>query len=450
MPSLRLKLSRVGAAATLLAGLVLTSSPQVAVGVVFPAVGAKPHVVPATPDANQHFACQDRHLDDPSQTPSCYDPQSIRTAYGFDKLLAQGITGKGRTIVIIDAYQNPTIKADLAAFDAAFGLKAPPALNIIAPYGLTPFDSTDANQVGWSSEISLDVEWAHAIAPDARIDLVLAKDSEDASINKVTKYAVDRNLGDVISQSFGGAENCAKPSDVQALHETYQKATARGITLIASSGDEGAAQLTCDLTAYQRVASWPADDPLVTSVGATNLQANLDTGAYVYERAWADAFSGCSPARQFGCSGGGFSNIFDRPAYQASTDGTKRGHRGVPDVALNGGVDGGVLAYWGVGGGFYIFGGTSAGAPQWAGLVALADQLARERRGLVNPDLYSIAGSNRLGGSAFHDITAGNNNFQNVDLSTIAGYKTARGWDAVTGLGSPRANVLVQLLAHMN
>jgi subtilase family serine protease len=448
MPSLSSKLSRVGAAAALLAGLLLTGPvPVAAAGIVFPAVGVKPHVVPATPDANEHFACQDRHLNDPSGTPSCYGPQSIYAAYGFDKLLSQGITGKGRTIVIVDAFQNPQIKKDLAAFDAAFGLKAPPALNIIAPFGLTPFDPNNDNQVGWSSEISLDVEWAHAIAPDATIDLVLSRDDQDANINKAVKYAVDHNLGDVISQSFGGAENCAAASDVKALHQTYQKATARGMTLIASSGDDGAAQLTCDFTAFQRVASWPANDPFVTSVGATNLQADLKTGAYVSERAWADEFSGCAPARQFGCSGGGFSNVYDRPDYQASTAGTKHGHRGVPDVSYNGGVDGGVLAYWGLGGGFFIFGGTSAGAPQWAGLVAMADQLARGRLGQIDPDLYSFAASPRFGGTAFHDISSGNNSFQNVDGSTIAGYKAARGWDAVTGLGTPKANVLVPLLA---
>jgi subtilase family serine protease len=448
MVSLRPKLSSVGAAAALLASLLLLNpAPIAAGGVVFPSVGVNPHAVLATHDANLHFTCQNRHLDDPSGKPACYSPQSIQAAYGFDKLQSHGITGKGRTIVIVDAFQNPTIKQDLASFDAAFGLKAPPAFNIIAPDGLTPFDPTDNNQVGWSSEISLDVEWAHAIAPDATIDLVLAKDNQDANINRVTKYAVDHNLGDVISQSFGEAESCALPGDVQTLHQIYQKATNKGITLLASSGDQGAAQPTCDGSAFMLSASWPAVDPLVTSVGATNLQADLTTGAYVSERAWADAFSGCFPASQFGCSGGGFSNIYSRPAYQAFTAGTRRGHRGVPDVAYNGGVDGGVLAYWGVGGGFYIFGGTSAGSPQWAGLVALADQLGHDRVGQIDATLYGIAASPQLYKTAFHDITSGNNNYLNVDSTTITGYQTAKGWDPVTGLGTPKANVLVPLLA---
>jgi subtilase family serine protease len=451
MVSLRLKIARTGGATALVASLLLMSPVAVAAGgAAFPSVGVHPHAVLATQDSNLHFSCQNRHLDDPSNKPACYSPQSIQAAYGFDKLLSHGITGKGRTIVIVDAFQSPTIAQDLASFDAAFGLPAPAAFNIIAPNGLTPFDATDPNQVGWSGEISLDVEWAHAIAPDATIDLVLATDNQDASLNSVTKYAVDHNLGDVISQSFGEAESCALPSDVQTLHKTYQKATNKGMTLVASSGDSGAAQPTCDGSAYALSASWPANDPLVTGVGATNLQADLTTGAYGSERAWADAFSGCFPTSQFGCSGGGFSNIYERPAYQTFTAGISRGHRGLPDVAFNGGVDGGVLTYWGVPfgpGNAFIFGGTSAGSPQWAGLVALADQLGHNRVGQINATLYGIARSPRLYSLAFHDITTGNNSFLNVDSTTITGYQTGSRWDPVTGLGTPKANVLVPFLA---
>lgn len=372
----------------------------------------------------------------------CYAPKQIQAAYGFNQLYSRGLTGKGRTIVIVDAFSDPYIASDLATFDSTFGIAAPPAFNIIYPDGPGPYDA------GWSDEITLDVEWAHAIAPAATIDLVLAKDNIDADLNSATKYAVDNNLGDVISQSFGEAESCASPSDVQTLHNIYQEADGKHMTLLASSGDEGAAQVNCEGTAYIRSASWPADDPLVTGVGATSLTANLTTGAYGSERAWADDYSGnpyaCYPASQFGCSGGGFSNIFTRPGYQASTPGTNWAHRGVPDVAYNGGVNGGVLGYFD--GIWYIFGGTSAGSPQWAGLVALTDQLYRGRIGSLNTTLYRIAASPSLYRTAFHDITSGNNNFPNVDATTIFGYRTANGWDPVTGLGTPKANVLVPLL----
>src|SRR5262249_44403692 len=146
------------------------------------------------------FNCQVR------ATNRCYSPQQIRTAYDIQPLLDQDIDGTGHTIVIVDAFQSPTIQHDLALFDSTFGLPDP-TFNINAPDGLTPFDPNDGNQVGWSAEISLDVEWAHAVAPGATIDLVLAKSNEYADILSVTKYAVDHNLGDVISQSFGEAES---------------------------------------------------------------------------------------------------------------------------------------------------------------------------------------------------------------------------------------------------
>ena len=126
---------------------------------------------------------------------------------------------------------------------------------------------------GWAEEISLDVLWAHAIAPGANITLVLAKSNNDADILSATKYAVDHNLGDVISQSFGENENCVDPHDPRAAARRVRHATLKGITLFASSGDEGAAQPTCDGTSRMKAVSSPASDPLVTGVGGTELHA---------------------------------------------------------------------------------------------------------------------------------------------------------------------------------
>jgi subtilase family serine protease len=194
----------------------------------------------------------------------------------------------------------------------------------VAPDGLTPFDENDPNQVGWAVEISLDVQWAHAIAPDAAITLVLAKSNEDADILSATRYVVDHGLADVISQSFGEAEECMDPALLRAQHELFQRATAKRITLVASSGDDGAAQPSCDGTDLIKAASTPR---------------------------------------------------FQRPLHLPS--------RGVPDVAYNGDVFGGVLVAFGVNigpgtgpGSFFIVGGTSAGAPQWSALTALTDQVA--------------------------------------------------------------------------
>ena len=127
--------------------------------------------------------------------------------------------------------------------------------------------------VGWSSEISLDVEWAHAVAPGAAITLVLAKSNEDADILSATKYAVDHNLGEVISQSFGEGETCMDPNLLKQQHAVFQAANAKGITLIASSGDQGSAQPTCDGSSFFLSASSPASDPLVLGVGGTQLAA---------------------------------------------------------------------------------------------------------------------------------------------------------------------------------
>ena len=204
----------------------------------------------------------------------CYDPAQMRHAYNIDTLLNAGYTGAGRTIVIVDSYQSPTLSDDLDAFDANYGLPDRSTFfTQIAPDGLTPFDPSDNNMVGWSAEISLDVEWAHAIAPGANVVLDLAKSSDDADILSATQYAVDHNLGDVISQSFGENESCVNSGILNAEHQLFLKATLKHITLVASSGDQGAAQPTCDGSSWVKAASSPASDPLVTAVGGTELHA---------------------------------------------------------------------------------------------------------------------------------------------------------------------------------
>ena len=387
-------------------------------------------------NAQYQFACQA-----PTATLRCYSPQQIRTAYSIQPLLNQGITGKGRTIVIIDAYQSPTVQQDLNTFDTTFGL-APTTVHIIAPDGLTPFDYNDPNQVGWAEEISLDVQWSHAIAPAATIDLVLAKSYQDADILSATKYAVDHNLGDVISQSFGEAESCADPKLLVAEHKVFEEAALKHITVFASSGDSGAAQPTCDNNSYFLSASTPASDPLVTGVGGTHLNADATTGKYISETAWND---------EYGASGGGYSTVYRRPFYQDGV--VKSKWRGVPDVSYNGDPNGGVLTvlgFLGTQSGIYVFGGTSAGSPQWAGIIALADQRVHQRVGFINPILYAIGRNPFTYHYAFHDIVSGNNTFVGVDASgttvTIHGYSATRGWDPVTGWGSPIVSHLVYFL----
>jgi subtilase family serine protease len=342
-------------------------------------------------------------------------------------------TGAGRTIVIIDAFQSPTIRHDLAVFDQLFELPGA-SLDIIAPDGLTPYDVTDANMVSWAAEITLDVEWAHAIAPAAHLKLVLAKSNEDPDILSATRYAVDHNLGDVISQSFGEAEQCMDPQVEAAQHRVFEAATRKNITLLASSGDLGAAQVSCDGSTYIKAASTPASDPLVTGVGGTRLFADGVTGAYQSETAWNE------PDYE-AATGGGFSILYRTPLYQRPLH---LPSRGVPDVAYNAAIDGGVLIVWSSSGAgsdlVFIIGGTSAGTPQWAALTALVDQSAKRRIGFLNGVLYAAAFSPAYG-RLFHDITTGDNSSNGV-----TGFPAKKGWDAATGLGSPKANALVPLL----
>lgn len=406
-------------------------------GVKTPAIGARPHYVVAgraeDDPQGQTFGCQ-------QSTPAqCYGPKQMRAAYGVDSLADHfRLDGAGRTIVIVDAYSSPTLRHDLATFDQIFGLPDP-KLDVVAPDGRTPFDPEDANQVGWAGEITLDVEWAHAIAPKATIKLVLAKTNHDADILSATKYAVTHELGDVISQSFGEAEQCMDPKLVQRQHELFRQATKRHITLLASAGDQGSAQPTCDGASYFKATSTPASDPNVTSVGGTRLYADGITGEYHGEKVWNEP-------EYTSAGGGGYSVLYDAPRYQRRL-GTSA--RAVPDVAYNGSIIGGVLTVWSSSGKgedlVFRFGGTSAGSPQWAGLVALADQLGHHRVGAVNDDLYRWA-RGPLQRAFFHDVTSGDNTFHGTDV-TVPGYPAGPGWDAATGLGSPNADRLVPLLA---
>jgi len=386
----------------------------------------------------------------------CYNPYQIRTAYGIDGLIAAGSDGTGHTIVIVDAFQSPTITQDLALFNSTFQLPSAPFTQI-APDGLTPFDPGNADQVGWSAEISLDVQWAHAIAPGASIVLVLAKSDQDADILSAIKYAVDHNLGDVISMSFCEAETCVDPALLAQYHDVFASATGKGITLFASSGDEGAALPSCDGTTWIKAVSSPASDPLVSGVGGTELNAagiclvsqgcnpaaNPAPGVYVSEEAWNEDNESST--------GGGISVLFDAPPYQKSA--VKASGRGVPDVAYNAGVDTGVLAFWGVPfgvGAAFRFGGTSAGSPQWAGILAISNQVAGKRLGYLNSAFYQIRQTPPNYGPSFHDITVGNNSVVEPDDMgnpvAVQGFDAATGWDATTGIGTPKVDGLVARL----
>jgi len=399
--------------------------PAAAVHAMVPAVGTSANfevLDDAQYDVMPGLSCQN-----PTAPMPCYTPQQIRTAYNMESVINAGTTGAGQTIVIIAGFQDPTLLTDLARFDQTFGLPATTPL-VTAPDGLTEFDPSSAIQKGWALEIATDVEWAHAIAPGATIHLVLAASGDDADILSATRYAVENDLGDVISQSFGEAESCPTAEFLAEEHAVFKAAHARGMTLLASSGDVGAAERTCDGTLVAAV-STPASDPEVTAVGGTRLAADPVSGAYKSEVAWND---------QYGASGGGFSQVYKRPGYQAPfiDDNTRRG---IPDVALGASLYGAVIVAFR--GKFGRVIGTSPATAQWAGIAALSNEMAGHRQGPLNTRLYHVGKSSSYS-EAFHDITSGGNRF-----AGFAGSSGVPGWDPVTGLGSPNVAVLLPLLS---
>jgi hypothetical protein len=370
----------------------------------------------------------------------CYSPADMREIYDIPSG-ANAPNGRGQTILVVEAYGSPFIEEDLAAFSEAFGLPNPPSFKILGPNGSGDLD--DPVVVSWLFETSLDVEWAHAIAPGADIVLVVAKSDEARSITRAIARAVRKYPGAILSQSFASDETFVKRGfiDNRSLHRIYSGATALGLTLVAGSGDLGAG-------GYEGtgiVAAFPASDPLVTAVGGT--QGGLEDGPEWPNGLWKDGGYGVetvwNETSPFpGASGGAPSQLFPSPSYQSGVTGHSK--RTLPDVAYNASVAAGVMAV--IAGDVYVSGGTSAGVPQWAGIFALANQLRAEAGkgplGHANPALYEIYSGSGYA-SAFHDITVGDNVFD----PAVGGFEAKKGYDLATGLGSPSvAHLLSELV----
>jgi len=411
------------------------------------------------------FACQLRYFDiarNGGLVP-CYGPDTIRLAYGAADLLASGFDGTGETLVLLEAYGSPTAFSDLQVFDATWGLPDPPEFRMVTMPGTPAFDPGNATMVSWAYETSLDVQWSHAMAPGARIVVVAAASDDDMDLSTALDFALDRSLGQVVSMSFGESEHDANPQAIDAWEKAFAKARRKQVTVLASSGDEGSTVTEeRDANAYVyafRNVSYPASSPQVTAVGGTNLRYGEDghadpAGAYLGERVWNDEAQGIA-----GVGGGGVSVLFPEPEYQRGLpDSVRRalgGFRGLPDVAYNAGVVGGVVAYVGFPGvtdGYYVFGGTSAGPPQWAGIVSDLNEGLGRPSGFLNRRLYQLG---RLGVTAglFHDVTRGNNGFCYALYPTgaegcVPGFSAEPGWDLATGYGTPNFGRLGRLLSE--
>ena len=296
--------------------------------------------------------------------------------------------------------------------------------------------------VGWAGETTLDVEYAHAIAPGAKIVLAETPVAETEGVTgfpqmmEAEESLINQGVGDVISQSFGATENTFPGfaqdnySSLLSLRYAFKDAQAHGVTVLAGSGDEGATNDEADgetLYPYP-VNSWPSSDPLVTSVGGSQLSLNNAGNRIAPDVVWNDGY---------GAGGGGKSAVFAAPGYQLAVRGIVGGRRGTPDISMTAAVNGAAWIYASFAGnggaGWDLVGGTSEATPIFSGIVALADQEAGHRLGLINPALYSLGVASRLGNpsTGLVDITSGNNSFAGV-----TGYPALTGYDLATGWGT--------------
>jgi len=397
---------------------------------------------------------------------ACYGPSQIQQAYDLPSLYARGVTGRGRTIVIVDSFGSPTIRSDLAAFDKAFGLPAPPKFTIIHPAGNVPaYNPDNSEMVGWAGETTLDVEYAHTIAPGASILLVETPVSETEGVHgfpqivKAEEYVISHHLGDVISQSFSATEQTFPgQAAVQALRGIYQLAAANHVTVLAASGDSGAADVKLDESRYYPfpVTSWPDSDPLVTAVGGTQLHFTA-TGRPAAPTVWNDTYNRAANEFAVGnagpnplAGGGGRSVLFGRPGYQNGVKNVTGGQRGVPDISMSGACNGSVDTYGTYGGapaGWSPSCGTSEATPLFAGIVALAAQVAGHPLGPVNPALYRLAAAHARG---IVDVTKGDNTVsftQGGRRYTVRGFTAVPGYDLASGVGTVDAALFVGELA---
>jgi len=339
----------------------------------------------------------------PFNAPSGYSPAQIQKAYGMSLITNQG---EGQIIAIVDAYDSPTIEADLGVFSTTFNLPSCTTANgcfkkVYASGTQPPVDAD------WGTEIALDVQWAHALAPKAKIILVEAADASNGSLLLGIQTAVQQGAN-VVSMSWGSPES---PS--QSQYDSYFNIP--NVTFMGSTGDSG------------NGVNWPAVSPYVIAAGGTSLTLDA-SGNYISETAWSG-------------SSGGVSQYVQIPAYQVNFANKNNPNkmRGIPDVSSIGDANnGGLSVYDSAAGGWLIMGGTSAAAPAWAGMIAVAKSASTTPLTGLNTLLYHAATT--AYSANYHDIVQGSNGSCGPVCTAGPGY------DYVTGLGSPQAQNLIKAI----
>jgi subtilase family serine protease len=414
----------------------------------------------------------------------CWAPEPFQIAYNLPALYAAGNRGQGVTVAVVDSFGSQTIRADLNNFSTQFGLPhmcgednhacaaGDPNFSILCVQACTdakapPPTAKDPgleNKNLWEVEVSLDVEWVHAVAPLANIILVTTPTAEVLGeqgfpqMMNSEQFVIDHGLAQVISQSFGAGEPTFNGGTAALLNlrGAFKSAQAHNVTVFASSGDFGNSNVSktpvsspnaMPLLPFPNV-GWPGSDPLVTSVGGTYLCANANTGSRVADSVSPPVNCQSHPGvTEVGwvAAGGGFSQVFAKPAYQSTlppgsnTGANAHNTRGVPDVGMEASSRTGVLVY--DGGNWFIVGGTSVSSPTFAAVVAIADQVNGSPLGFINPALYKIGANPSRYANDFFDVTTGNND--NFMSPQDPNYAATPGWDPVTGLGTPNAANLV-------
>jgi subtilase family serine protease len=348
-------------------------------------------------------------------SPSALTPAQTRHIYGIDRIT---YLGYGQTIAIVDAYDDPNILSDADTFDKQFMTTLGGSTSYYTAYGASstwltkayPSGTRPTGNTGWGQEISLDVEWAHAIAPRAKILLVEANSNGFSDLLAADDYAVSHGAT-VISNSWGGGEFSGENS----YDSHFSKA--HGVSFVFSAGDGGNQE-------------YPAESPYVLSVGGTTLSHDSNSN-WTNEVGWS--------------SGGGGTSLYEsKPSYQKNLSYARRSN---PDIAYDADPNSGFAVYDSYGGyGWnYIFGGTSAGAPQWSALIALADQgrVAAKKSVLDGytqtlPAIYAMT-TGTTGNEQINDVTSGRNRVGSA----------GPGFDLVTGRGTPRrADLVYQALVN--
>jgi subtilase family serine protease len=449
----------------------------------------------------------------------CYPPSFLKTAYDFPPTTGKkGLDGTGQTIVIVDAFGSPTVQSDLDIFDTTFGLPSTSIeilcgptwtgavtdncpVKTIADLSTAP-NAALCGAVGWASETTLDVTQSHALAPGAKIVLVVANDCFDASINSAELAVVSQPgfSGSIMSQSFGEPDDQVDPSIRAVADGIYANATLHNWTIIASTGDWGANEDAPVMGTLELTPSWPASNPLNLAAGGTEgfpyggqygpppgsgntftcpAKTNCKTGLVVISggpygcttAVRPGVPSSCTPVGYGGeaawnefnslgfgtATGGGVSSFYARPPYQdnlPSTFPTVNGNtvsaassRSNPDVSFNAAVNGGVLAWRGFVSppAWAVFGGTSAASPAWAAIIALLNQANGRPVGFITPTIYDLNHGRLM--HTFHDITVGDNRFAEGSFGED-GFSASPGYDLTTGWGTPDISWFIKNMQH--